>query len=476
MTLPESDQPHSLSRFDMACLLVGIVVGTAIFEAPPTVFSQFNHPLLGFSTWLLGGLLAFSGALCYAELAAAYPQFGAEYVYLGRAYGRRVAFLFAWMQMTVVATGSIGAMSFVFVNYASHLLPTLNRAPALVAMASLVCLLALQIAGLRTGKFVQNLLTVSKLVALGGLLLVGCLQLPSWEMLQPLAETSAAPASGSFSLALILVLFAYAGWNDSTSVAPEVKDVQRNLPQALLYGLGFIAALYLGINFAYLNVLGFTGLRESSAPAAEVMQQMLGPWAAATMSLVVMISSLGAIHGTMFAGSRLLAAVGHDYPALGAWRRWNARGAPAAALCTLAGISCVMILLAGTDRGVMLLRGTTARLVELIRPAYDTTALFANEYGPQTGFEILVAAASPVFLLFFTLTGLALIVLRFTDTDHPRPFRVPLYPLTPLIFCASAGFMFYSSLQYAGLLVVLTAPLLLAGLLLAASLQPAKPD
>ncbi|MCA9088957.1 MAG: amino acid permease [Planctomycetaceae bacterium] len=457
MTTSRSAEVPQLSVLDMSSLLIGIVVGTAIFEAPPVIFSQFSTPGGGLLIWGLGALLAFSGALCYSELATAYTDFGAEYVYLDRAYGRRVAFLFAWMQFSVVVTSSIGAMSFVFVSYSAHIFPGIRQFPALVAAGAILTLLAFQISGLKTGKFVQNLLTASKLFALVGLLLVGFSRVPTEATF---TSFESAPSSGSFALALIMVLFAYAGWNDSTAVAPEVRDVQRNLPRALLYGLGFIAVLYISLNLAYLNILGFEGLKQAKAPAANVVQRVLGERASWVMSLVVMISSLGAIHGTMFAGSRLLAAVGRDYPALGVWRKWNARGAPVWALSTLAVISCVLIMIAGTDSGVQLLQQAATQLGH------------SAPSGAQTAFEILVVAASPVFLFFFTLAGLAVIVLRFTDPTRPRPFRVPGYPFTPLVFCASAGFMFYSSLMYAGLLTLLTVPMLSVGLVLAFVLRP----
>jgi amino acid transporter len=441
----------------MASLIVGIVVGTAIFRAPPTVFGQFDSPWLGLSVWFLGGLLAFCGALCYSELGAAYPDFGAEYVYLGRAYGRRIAFLFAWMQLCVVLTSSIGAMSFVFVDYLNRIVPLPSWSHAFVAIGAVFTLLCLQIAGLRVGKFVQNLLTASKLLALIALLLAGFSQARHPEAFSSAAQQEPT----SFSLALILVMFAYAGWNDATAVAPEVREPQRNLPRALLYGLGFVVLLYMLVNAAYLNVLGLPAVRSSTAPAADLIGVVFGSQYAWIMSAMIVVSSLGAIHGTMIAASRLLNAVGHDYPAFSAWRVWNARGAPAWALITVFSISSVLTLLAGTRVGFGLLQFVA-------RPLGLT-----GEFDPEQGFDVLVSSASPVFFLFFAMAGFGLIVLRQTDPDRPRPFRVPGYPFTPLALTAIAGFMCYSGLQYIRLLVLLSAPPLFVGVVLAFLLRPA---
>ncbi len=493
MSIESEQPPLPLGVWDMASLIVGIVVGTAIFRASPDVFGQFSSPWSGLLVWALGGMLAFCGALCYSELTTAYTDFGAEYVFLGKAYGRPMGFLFAWMQTCIILPGSVGAMSFVFVDYFNKVVPIPVWSQALVAIGAVLVLLLLQLAGLRTGKFVQNLLTTCKILALVGLLLVGLTRTPhpnafgteavaaathtvtstATNVAPPgttgtgtttgtaeTTESATAPAKGSFSFALILVMFAYAGWNDATAVAPEVRDAQRNLPRALLYGLGFIVLLYLAVNAAYLNVLGFVGVQSSRAPAADLIAHAWGQEYAWGMSVVVMISALGAIHGTMFAGSRLLAAVGRDYPLFSPWKQWNARGAPVWSLITLASISTALTLLAGTQWGLNCLQW-------LARPLG-----FQDQFDPEKGFDLLVSTASPVFFLFFMLTGLGLIVLRFRDPLRPRPFKVPYYPLTPLVLVCVAGFMCYSGFMYVKLLMLLSLPPLLVGIILACFIKP----
>ncbi|MCA8993575.1 MAG: amino acid permease [Planctomycetaceae bacterium] len=490
-TSPHDDAPTvaSLSVWDMASLIIGIVVGTAIFRASPTVFGQFSSSWQGIAVWGLGGLLAFSGALCYSELTSTYTGFGAEYVFLTHAYGRRMGFLFAWMQSCIIVPGSIGAMSFVFVDYFDRIIPIGPQWKVVGALAAVFCLMCLQVAGLRIGKFVLNLLTALKILAL--LLLIGIglfgprmaadsvdQNKPS-ELLVTEAETSEASnkadadqsgdestPGGSFSLALILVMFAFAGWNDATTVAPEVQEPQTNVPRALLLGLGFVALLYLAVNAVYVHVLGLEGLQSSEAPAADVMSVCLGPRFAWGMSVAVMISALGAIHGTIFAGARLLNAVGRDYPAFSFWKQWNARGAPVWALMTLVALSTIVTLLAGTEWGLSCLAQ--------IPKAFG---VMSNEsFNADQGFDLLVSTASPVFFFFFMMTGLALIILRYRDPGRHRPFKVPGYPVTPIVLAGIAGFMCYGGLMYVKVLMLISVPPLIIGIILSFVLKPAVVD
>lgn len=451
-TSVDVESRRTLGVWDTASLLVGIVVGTAIFKAPPFVFTNVETASTGLFVWGFGALLSLCGALCYCELATTYPTFGGEYRYLSQAYGNQTGFLFAWMQLCVILTGSIGAMAFVFADYSVPFLGEQTASKAFIASVAMMSLAMAQAWGFSAGKTIQNLLTASKVVALIAVLIAGLF----YHRGDAAQVADVSPVAANWGLALVFVLYAYGGWNDAAMVTPEVRNHQRNMPKALLYGLGFVAVLYIALNLAFLNVLGLNGIRQSSIPAAEVMSLAMGRSAALLISFIVMCSALGAIHGMLFTSCRLLAAVGEDYVFFSRWNQWNKRGVPGTALLTISGISLLLILAVGTASGREL-TADAAVSISLPRPDWE------KYYG---GFDTLIAATAPVFWAFFALSGFAVVVLRLRDAQRPRPFRVPWYPLPVIVFCGAATFMLWKSLEYAGELTLLSTPILLCGIVL----------
>jgi amino acid transporter len=423
-----------LSLWDGVSVVIGIVVGVSLFKAPALVFGNVSSPAEGLFVWALGGALSLVGALCYAELASAWPRSGGDYVYLTRAFGPATGFLFGWAQLVAILTGSIGAMAYVFADYAAAL--GVVASTALLGAAAVVGVTALNLLGVTWGRRVQNALTLAKVAGLAGVVAVGLAFARGGTPAAP------QPGEGDFGFALILVLYAYGGWSNAAFVASEVRDAQRNVPRVLLLGTGAIAALYVIVNAAYLAALGFDGLRAADAPAAEMLAASLGPAAGHVMSALVMVSALGAIQGMVFTGARIYASMGHDHAAFAALGRQSARGVPARALCVQALVSLAWIIGVGTAGGRRALDATVG--------AVGLPALPWDHFGG--GFDVLVASTAPVFWLFFLATGTAVIVLRVREPQAARPFRVPGYPITPLVFCASCVFMLDASLRYAGAL------------------------
>ncbi|MCA9232384.1 MAG: amino acid permease [Planctomycetales bacterium] len=437
--------PQQLSLWDTASLIVGIVVGTAIFRSPTMVFQNSPHTWAALGVWFLGGALCLCGALCYAELATTFPRNGGDYEYLRLAYGNWLAFLFGWAQLVAVLTGSIGAMAYAFADYGSQFWNLAPTGTALIAAATIAALTVANALGVAIGKSLQNVFTCAKI---GGLALVVLAGL-GWGS-QPVfsTESNSAVHGPGFGLALVFVLYAYGGWNDAVYVAAEVRDQRRNLPRALLYGITSIALLYIAVNLAYLRGLGFEGACQTATPAADVVQQVVRPWGAKAISLLVMISALGAINGLVLAGSRIYAVVGEDYPLLAWLGRWSPRsGAPVASILLQGGISIVLVFLVGTQRGRNSIDQTLARL--------GMSSIPWDEY--FGGFEVLVAGTAPVFWTFFLLNGFSLFVLRRSQPDRHRPFSVPWYPLPPAIFCLTCAYMLYCSIEYARSLVLVGA-------------------
>jgi amino acid transporter len=233
------------------------------------------------------------------------------------------------------------------------------------------------------------------------------------------AAAPKAPASGAaFSqLALIFILLTYGGWNEAAYITAEVRDPRRNIVRALVIGIVTVTMLYLLLNLAYVNVLGLEGMKASKALAADLMQATLGGVGAIVLSVIVIAASLSTLNATVFTGARTNYAVGRDYEIFAPLGHWKeGANAPVNALLLQGVVAVVLVLLSSTT---------------------------------PDGFETMVAYTAPAFWLFFMLTGISLFILRRQSPEQAQPFRVPLYPITPLLFIAMCGFMLWSSVSYA---------------------------
>ncbi|MEW6299301.1 MAG: amino acid permease [Thermodesulfobacteriota bacterium] len=408
-----------LGLLDAIALIVGIVVGTGIFRTPSLVAANVGSETLLLLLWLLGGGISFIGALCYAELATAYPHVGGDYYFLARAFGKDLAFLFAWARMMVIQTGSIALLAFVFGDYASQLFWLGQSSSGIYAALMVLLLSGLNLLGLQLGKSAQNLLTTLEVV--GVLLVVGAglvLVTPAAPE-APVGQSPGAVPSGSCGLAMIFVLLTYGGWNEAAYISAEIRGTRRTLLWALLGGVGVISSIYVLANWAYVRGLGLAGMAASDAVAAELMRRAIGERGAQVISVIILLSALTSANASIITGARSNYALGRDFPFFAALGRWHSRAnTPTTALLVQGAIALALVLLGLVTR---------------------------------TGFETMVEYTAPVFWFFFLLTGVALIVLRWREPGIDRPFRVPLFPLPPLIFCATSAYLLYSSLAYTGI-------------------------
>jgi amino acid transporter len=428
---------RSLGFFDVVALVVGIVVGAGIFRAPSAVASNVPSAGWAIAAWAAGGAVTLAGAMCYAELATAYPSAGGEYHFLRRALGRELAFLFAWARLTVIPTGSVALLAFVFGDYATEVLPLGERSSAVWALLAVAALTAVNVAGLRLGKWTQNVLTIAVVAGLGILTAAGLAVTP-----RPAAPPPGA-SGGAWGLAMVFVLLTYGGWNEAAYVSAEVRGGRRAIAAALLASVAVVTALYVGVNVAYLQALGLEGVRRSDAVAAEVLRGALGGTGATVLCLVVCAAALTSVNATLLMGSRTAYAFGRDHRLFAPLGRWSARAStPVNAVLAQGAVSLGLVVFGAATR---------------------------------RGFEAMVQYTAPVFWLFFLLTGASLFVLRARDRHVPRPFRVPAYPLTPLLFCSACGWLLYSSVAYSGPGALLGVAVLAAGLVpLALGAAPAR--
>lgn len=407
----------TLTVKDVVSIIVGIVVGVFIFKAPSLVAANTGNETLFMLAWILGGVLSLIGALCYAELTTTYPHSGGDYHYLYRAFGRNIAFLFAWSRMAVIQTGAIAMLAFAFGDYATQIFSLGGYSSSLYAAGIIILLTAVNVMGVRQGKGTQNFLTAIIVTGLLMIVAVGFLFPASPADVQQhlIKEPQLA-----FGLAMIFVLLTYGGWNEAAYVSAEVKDVQRNMVKALVLGIGIITVIYLLVGLAYLRGMGLTAMAGSTAVAADLLRFAFGETAAILISLLVMVAAMSSTNGTILTGARTNYALGRDFALfrhLGYWHKQN-----------------------NTPVNALLIQGIIALAL---------VALVALGGLSKDGFTTMVAYTTPVFWLFFLFVGLSIFRLRSLEPKTPRVFRVPFYPITPLIFCATCLYMLYSAITYA---------------------------
>jgi len=400
--------------------VISNVIGVGIFTSPGIIAQMVPHPIGMLSVWLAGGLLAFAGAMAYAELAALRPRSGGEYVYLREAFGPLAGFLSGWTSFVAGFSGAIAAGAIAAADYLGRFIPaagvteplarlplgivTLTVSPrALVAIAAIAALAAIHVRGIGPGRLVQNVLAGGKVAALLVFVALG---------LAVGQGTWAAPAPGqgivptSWLLALVPVMFSYAGWNAAAYVAEEIRDPGRNVPRALALGTLGVVVLYLGINALYLYALpveeiGALNAQGQIAIADAAARRLLGASAAGLLGAVTIVILLGSLSAMILAGPRVYYAMAQDHAFFPAAARVHQRfRTPAVAIVAQAAWS-----------GLLVLSGTFNQLLT------------------YTGFAVV---------LFSGLAVSALFVLRYRRPDEPRPFRAWGYPLAPGVFALAS--------------------------------------
>lgn len=438
---PAAQVRATLGARHAIALCVGIVIGAGIFRTPSLVAANSGSEAAFLAVWLAGGLLSIVGALCYAELAATYPGVGGDYSYLRRAFGARVGFVYAWARLSVVQTGSIALLAFICGDYVAGVADLGPAGATMFAAATVVLLTGVNWIGTRAGTGTQVWLTA---IEVGGLLLVAA---AAFAFLTP--DTAprpppAAPGSTSLGLAMVFVLLTFGGWSETVYVTAELRGGRRRIVPVLVAGLALVTLLYLAANAAFLHALGLGGIAASDALAADIMRRAFGTPGALLIAAVVAIAALTSANATIITGARTAQALGAATPALAWLGRWDhARAAPTNALLAQGGIALLLVLVGGATRD---------------------------------GFAQAVEYTAPVFWLFMLLTGLALFVLRRRDPGAERPFRAPLYPLTPALFCATSAYLLWSSLAYTGAAALFGVAVLAAGALLSLFVTPAATD
>jgi len=425
-------QPR-LTVWHAASLCVGMVVGAGIFKTTPLAAANVTSDAWLVAVWAFGGAMSLAGALCFAELAAAFPDQGGDYFFLRKAYGAEAGFLFAWSRFAVIHTGSMALLAFSSGDYLAAIVDVGPYGAPVFAAATIVLLAALNLAGLKFGIGAQ--LSLMFVVIAGLLCVIGA---GAWLGLglggHGAAFGSAPLPRLDVGAALVYVFLAYGGWSDAATLSAEMRDREHGIKRALIVGMSTVTALYVLVNLAYLKGLSLPTLAASNAPGADLMRLAFGVPGEIAIVAVVAVTSITSMNAILIAGARTTYAAARDTEALYRLGRWHVvRGTPYPALIALAAVALGLVALGTYTRG---------------------------------GFSTMVDYLSPVYWLFLTMSGVALIVLRRRHPDVPRPFRVPLYPWIPLAFIASSVYVFYSSLVYVRVGAVLGVAVLLVGVAL----------
>jgi amino acid transporter len=405
----------NLSIFDVIAVTVGIVIGAGIFRTPSVVAANSADNFTFLSVWIIGGLVSIAGALCYGELATTFPDTGGDYHFLRRAFGEKLAFLFVWARMSVIQTGSLALLAYIVGDYATQIYPLGDYSSTFYAGSVVVVLTSINILGIQFGTLVQKLLLGLEILAIFAIIFSGFFMYES----DPVSIGSpSAITAGPMGLALIFVLLTFGGWNEAAYVSAELRSGTRRMAAALIWSLLIITTIYFLFNLAYLKVLGLENMANTDAVGAELGHAIYGKKGALIISIVVILSALTSANATIFTGARTNYALGRDFQSFRFMGRWNAKtSSPVQALLVQGIISLFIVGLGLVTRN---------------------------------GFETMIDYTAPVFWFFLFMVGLSLFVLRKKEPDSNRPFRVPLYPLTPIIFCLSTAYLLYSSIAYTG--------------------------
>jgi APA family basic amino acid/polyamine antiporter len=396
---PGSTAPRSVGLAACAALVVANMVGTGIFTSLGFQVGEIPSRPAIMALWTLGGILALCGALCYAELSAALPRSGGEYHFLGRIYHPSLGFMAGVVSLVVgfAAPAALSAMA--FGSYLQGVFPGVSPLAASMAVVIIVTLFHLR--DLRLSSIFQIVFTVLK-IGLVLFLIVALFAAPG-TVPAPAAPWSSYVLTAPFAVSLMFTLYAYSGWNAATYILGEVRSPARIIPAALTAGTLLVMALYLGLNAAFLHVAPTALLAGQLNVAQVAAESVFGANGGRMVAAVIALGLVSAISAMIWAGPRVAMVIGEDYPRTFGWLQVRtASGIPAAAVAAQSALTLVLLLTSTFEQVLV----------------YTQFALLACSF----------------------LAVLGVIVYRFTQPEIPRPFRVPFYPLTPLLFLAISAF------------------------------------
>ena len=431
--MSNSPEPPKLARvltlLDATMINAGGIIGSGIFMVPATIALLTGSTSLILAVWVFGGLISLFGALSVAELGAAMPRAGGQFVYLNEAYGPAWGYLYGWSCVAVINTASIAAVGVAFSEYLGFFFPLSTMGIKSVAILSVILLTIINILDVKSGAKAQNIFTLLKIGAILGIISLGLvMDGGSAENIQPFYPDRPLPALvGPLGLAMVSVLWTYDGWIFITYVAGEVKNPGRNIPLSLVFCMLIVISIYLLINFVFTYTLGIGAMGTSMLVASDSASIFLGEKGAALVSIIILISLLGANNGFILTSARINYAMARDKLFFQQAAKVHPKfKSPANAL--------------------------------VIQALWASVLTFSGTYNQLITYIIFAS------WIFYAMSCAAVIILRKKRPEMKRPYKTPGYPYIPIIFILFAVFLTFNTILEAPRDAAVGAGIILAGL------------
>jgi APA family basic amino acid/polyamine antiporter len=391
---------RSLGVFDGIAILIGITIGAGIYSTPQIIAgyqTSFSSIIL---LWIVAGLFVYIGGLIYAELGTRLPNTGGEYVYLSKAFGPYIGFIFGWAQLFIIRTSPAAGLAIITIDYFQHFIELTDFTATALAVLVIILIGGVNYIGIRQASLYQNISTIIKVGGLFFLVTAGLIMLQGESNLlaTEAPPTTAMGPFGIFGATMMMIVFSYLGWDRVGYSAGEMKNPKRTIPISMFAGIAIVALVYISAIFLYHYVLGMEGVRASKTVASTAAVQLFGPIGAALIAISVMFSTTGSINGTMMTAPRVYYAMARDRLFF-SWLNYvhPKFRTPSRAIIAHCGWAVVILLV-------------------------------------RQNFENIVAGMTFAILIFYIFTTLALFKLRKQQVGGPDVYKVPFYPLLPLIY------------------------------------------
>lgn len=405
--LPKGKLKKALGPIDGAAIVVGAIIGAGIFRVPGLVGEHLPAPFLVILAWVAGGLISLVGALCYAELSAMFPKSGGDYLYVKHTYGEGTAFVLGWTKALVIQAGSIASVAFIFATYWKVFFPANQFVIKLIAVTSILFLTWINIRGVSVGKWVQNISTWPKVLALVAIVAVGlAVGKGDFGNFTQSFVSGKSPFEllSAFGMALIFVLWTYGGWSELPYAAEEVRDPGRNLPLSLVWGTSVTVFVYVLINLILIYYVPVNEMAASSVVVSEMMEAACGKIGGMLLAVLVLVSTFSALNSLILTTGRIPFALARDNLVFQKISEVHPKHRTPAVALMINGVWASVLVISGS-------------------------------------FDKLISYTSVAAWFFYALVGLSLFILRWKLKYIQRPYKVWLYPVTPMIFVAVSFFL-----------------------------------
>lgn len=397
---------RKLNLYGLTMIAVGSCIGAGIFATPNGVIQEIPHHGIALMVWTLGGLIALTGALTFAELGGMFPKAGGVYVFIKEAYGEMAGFLYGWVMLLVINAGALAALSLIFADYMKFFIPELSESGKIIlGIITLLVLTVMNIVGVQISQIFSNIFTGLKLLAIAGIIITGILFYEPVEVTEMTIAFSENPPEnllGAILAALVGVLFSFGGWHHASYVAGETIKPQKTVPKAMVFGVMIVTLMYVLINFAYMSFLPLGELSESTAVAGDSLAKM-GPLGGKVAAIIITISIFGTIGIYTMTAPRIYYAMAKDGIFFKQLAKIDSRfHTPVNAMLIQAVWACIILLFWGT-------------------------------------FHDIITYVTFMDIAFMTMAGLSVILFRKWRKEAERPYRTLGYPIVPLIFVITSG-------------------------------------